>query len=199
MAAPDETESQPRSPAMAFGLLKDAIQGHSPVSILCQLTTRFLFVRRDEFHEESSEIHRHHAYIEFLSGLLASRPFPTGELKGLTVSHCDAIWRRLQDYDLAVKRALLVEAPERSGRLHELEFEAKNYSLTVRGEAYPHQLEQMAVGLYAEHDAWFQRTLGFTIREALHAVRAAMNLSAWCRHQVLSAANRADEDPTTRT
>ena len=223
MSAPDETESKPQSsanlpdantaetdsildhlrqhqsPATAFERLKDAIQGYSPVSILCQLTNRFLFVRRDEFYEESSEIHRHHAYIEFLTGLLAAQPFPTGELKELRVSHCDDTWQRLQDYYLAVQRDLCADALESSGRLHELEFDAKNYSLMVRGDAYPHQFEQMAVGLYGEHDAWFQQTLGFTIREALHAVRATMNLSAWRRHQVLSTVDRADEDQAART
>ena len=41
------------SPAMTLQLLKDAICGYSPVSVLSQLTIKFLFVRRDEFHEES--------------------------------------------------------------------------------------------------------------------------------------------------
>lgn len=137
---------QQPSPATTFQLLKDAVHGYSPVSILSQLTVRFLFVRSEEFHEESSEIHRHHACIEFLTGLLAAQPFPSGELKKPTVSQCDEIWQ-LQDYYLAVERDLMADALERTGKLHKLAFEAKNYSLMVRGEAYPHQLEQMAVGL----------------------------------------------------
>ena len=67
---------QQPSPATTFQHLKDALRGHSPVAILSQLTNRYLFVRRGEFHDEDSEIHRHHAYIEFLTGLLASEPFP---------------------------------------------------------------------------------------------------------------------------
>src|ERR1700690_984585 len=93
---------QQPSPATTFQLLKDAVQGYSPVSILSQLTVRFLFVRRDEFQEESSEIHHHHAHIEFLTGLLATQPFPSGELKHLTVSQCDEIWQRLEDYYTAM-------------------------------------------------------------------------------------------------
>ena len=110
MSAPDETESTTQSavdaptddqgvepidmlaqlrlqpsPATSFQLLKDAVRGYSPVAILSQLTVRFLFVRRDEFHEESSEIHRHHAYIEFLTGFLVSQQFPAGESKYPTV------------------------------------------------------------------------------------------------------------------
>jgi hypothetical protein len=109
--------------------------------------------------------------------------------------------------DLATAAALLSGRPkgldsERAGTdrgLHELEFGAKNYSLMVRGEAYPHQLEQMAIGLYEEHDDWFQKTLGFTIREALHAVHAAMRLSAWRRQEVLSKAENNSGDNSTRT
>jgi hypothetical protein len=186
------------SPATTFQLLKDAVHSYSPVAILSQLTVRFLFVRRDDFHEESSEIHRHHAYIEFLTGLLATRPFPACELTELTVSHCDEIWQRLQDYYLAVQRDLIADGLERTV-LHELEFESKNYSLMVRGEAYPHQLEQMALGLYEEHDGWFQKNLGFTIREALQAVQAAMGLAAWRRQQVLPKAEGDREDNSART
>jgi hypothetical protein len=153
---------QQPSPATTFQLLKDAVQGYSPVSILSRLTVRFLFVRRDEFHEESSEIHHHHAYIEFLTAFLATQPFPTGELKDLKASRCDEIWQRLKDYYTAVQRDLMADALEQTEKLHKLAFDAKNHSLMVRGGAYPHQLEQMAVALYGEHDDWFQEILGFT-------------------------------------
>ena len=43
-------------------------------------------MRREEFHDESSEIHHYHAYIAFLTGLFATQSFPSGELKELTVS-----------------------------------------------------------------------------------------------------------------
>lgn len=76
---------------------------------------------------------------------------------------------------------------------------AKNYSLIVRGEAYQHQLEQMAVGLYGEHDGWFQETLGFTIREALQSVKAAVELSAWRRHQVLPKTTGDGADSSAQT
>ena len=120
---------QEPSPATTFQLLKDAVQGYSPVCILSQLTVRFLFVRRDEFHEESSEIHHHHAYIEFLTGFLASQPFPSGELKEPTVSQCDEIWQRLQNYYTAVQRDLMADALEQTEKLHKLAFDAKNHSL----------------------------------------------------------------------
>jgi hypothetical protein len=89
---------QEPSPATTFQLLKDAVEDYSPVSILSQLTVRFLFVRRGEFHEELSEIHHHHAYIEFLTGLLATQPFPSGGLKEPTGSQCEEVWQRLKDY-----------------------------------------------------------------------------------------------------
>ena len=57
----------------------------------------------------------------------------------------------------------------------------------------------MAVGLYEEHDGWFQQALGFTIREALHAVRVAMGLSAWRRQQVLPQAGGDSGDKSART
>ncbi len=225
MSVPDEGESKPQatlpesgdpvgagapvdivaqlrqhpSPATTFKHLKDALRGHSPVAILSQLTNRYLFVRRGEFHDEDSEIHRHHAYIEFLTGLLASEPFPTGELNDLTASKCDEIWQRLQDYFVAVQRDLAADSLERTDLAHGLQFDARNHSLTVRGEAYPHQLQSMAVGLYAEHDGWFQKTLGFTIREALHAVETVFRLSAWRRGQVLSSLEGDREDAKART
>ena len=169
--------------------LNQVLEGDSPVSILAQLTNRFLFIRRDEFHDESSEVNRHHGYIEFLTGLLVTRQFPSGDPKELT-SHREEIWQRLKDYYLAVQRDLMAARLEKEDPLHSLAFDAKNYSLGVRGEAYPHQLEQMATGLYREHDEWFKNTLGFTIRDALHAFHAVMALSAW-RHQVRS----STEDP----
>lgn len=115
------------SPATTFQLLKDALQGFSPVSILSQLTVRFLFVRTDEFHEESSAIHRHHAYIEFLTGLLAAQPFPASELMEPTVSQCDEIWQRLEDYYTAIQRDLMADALDGTGKLHKLAFDAKSF------------------------------------------------------------------------
>lgn len=44
---------QQPSPATTFQLLKEAVHGYSPISILSQLTNRFLFVRRDEFHRDT--------------------------------------------------------------------------------------------------------------------------------------------------
>jgi hypothetical protein len=194
----DLLREQP-SPGTTFQRLKDAACDYSPVAILSQLTNRFLFVRRDEFHDESSEIHRHHAYIEFLTGLLASQPFPSGELKELTASGCDEIWQRLQDYFDSVQRDLLASGIEKTDLAHELQFDAKHHSLMVRGEAYPHQLESMVLGLYSEHDAWFQRNFGFTVKEALLAVDRIFRLAAWRRGEVLSKleGDRGDENRRT--
>lgn len=183
------------SPYETLEQLNRVLDGYNPVSILAQLTNRFLFIRRDEFHDESSEVNRHHAYIEFLTGLLVSRSFPTGDVKELTVAHRDEIWQRLQDYYLAVERDLMVDRLKKEDRLYSLAFDAKSYSLGVRGEAYPHQLEQMATRLYGEHGEWFEKTLGFTIRQALHAFHGVMALSAWRRHQVRS----STEDPALQT
>jgi hypothetical protein len=188
---------QQPSPAKMLQLLKDAINGYSPVSVLSQLTVRYLFVRRGEFHGESSEVHRHHAYIEFLAGFLATQPYPAGELKALTVPQCVEIWRRLQDYFDAIRTNLFADALGKADPIQELQFDARNHSLMVRGEAYPHQLEQMAIGLYEEHDTWFRENLGFTIREALNAMQCAMALSAWRRGQLLpNSESGADEDTT---
>jgi hypothetical protein len=57
----------------------------------------------------------------------------------------------------------------------------------------------MAVGLYEEHDVWFRSTLRFTVREALHAVHSAMDLSAWRRMQVLSQIEGSNEGNNART
>jgi hypothetical protein len=190
---------QQPSPATTFQRLKDVLRGYSPVAILCQFTNRFLFVRRGEFHDEASEIHRHHAYIEFLTGLLTSQPFPNGELKQLTAAGCDEIWQLLKDYFGAVQTDMFADALEKTDLAHKLQFDARNHSLMVRGEAYPHQLESMAVGLYAEHDAWFQDTLGFTIRDALLAIETVFRLSAWRRGQVLSSLEGDLEDTKARS
>lgn len=172
------------SPTETFESLKAAIEGCNPVSVLARLTNRFLFIRRDEFQEESAEVNLHHRYIEFLTGLIVSRPFPSGDLEELTAAQCDVIWERLKDYYLAVNRDLMADRLKKDDPLHSLAFDARNYSLSVRGEAYPHQLEQMATSLYGEHDDWFERTLGFTIRQALDTFHAIGVLSAWRRHQV---------------
>ncbi|MBI4596136.1 MAG: hypothetical protein HY730_07130, partial [Candidatus Tectomicrobia bacterium] len=44
---------------------------------------------------------------------------------------------------------------------------AKNDSLYVRGESYPHQLRKVAHDIWAQHDEWFTQNLGFTISDAL--------------------------------
>jgi hypothetical protein len=67
----------------------------------------------------------------------------------LTVTHCDEIWQRFSVYYLAVERDLTADALEKDDRLHSLAFDAKNYSRLVRGQAYHHQLEQMATELFS--------------------------------------------------
>lgn len=178
---------QQPSPTVTFQSLKDAVHGYSPISILSQLAVRLLFVRTDEFQSESSQFHRHHTLLEFLTGLLAVQPFPSDTPTALTVTQCDDIWKRLNDYFESIDRDLMVDSLEHN--FSELEMEAKHNSLMIRGEAYPHQLQHISLGLYQEHDTWFRNNLGFTIAEALHAVHAVTHITASRYQQTIDTLN----------
>lgn len=177
----------------AFCSLTAALQGYSPISILSVLTMTCLVVRSDQFFGEDSSVHQHHVYIEFLAGLLVSQHFPSGDLKDLSILQLEEIWKRLELYYIAVNRNIATTYPDHCDPAQELMLLAKIHSLGIRGEAHPHQLKQMILSLYGEHDAWFINTLGFTIGDALIAFAAIENLVTRRWQQVKSKISHENE------
>jgi hypothetical protein len=164
---------------VAFDALLRAVQPLDPICLLAHLTLRYLFVPADEFQPESADIHLHQTRIELLAGLLARRLFPEHPVEKITSADIDGVWYLLEEYFTAVGRELMagmIQEESQPGDLNWVLFTARNHSLSIRGDAYRHQLQEMALSLYKGHDAWFRANLGFTIQDALTAATAVMAL-----------------------
>jgi len=83
----------------------------------------------------------------------------------------------LDDYFRSISIFLTTSIPA-DGKDKEMEMvinSARIYSLYVRGESYPHQLRETAKELYAQHNDWFVKKLGFTISDALSISESITN------------------------
>ena len=161
------------TPEQAFDKLEEALSGHDPLDLLTQSSLTYLFVPASEFKGEAADTHRRARQIEFLAGLLLTRPYPTGSESSVTGRTVELVIAAVDRYFHAVSLQLVQDTNFSSlSDPARILFDAKIYSLHVRGEAYPHQLFEWAVSQYGEHDDWFRTTLGFTIAEAITIAKA---------------------------
>jgi hypothetical protein len=76
---------------IAFEGLLEAVENLDPICLLSHLTLRYLFVPADEFQSESADIHRHQTWIELLTGLLVTRPFPQQAVEPISSGVIDIV------------------------------------------------------------------------------------------------------------
>ncbi len=141
-----------------------------PIKLLSQLTLTFLFVSENELADNCQEREKWLRYIEFISGILLSKEYPKQPKLFMDGSDIDKIEKLLDSYVKNISLEVITSAPADS-RDKDFKIVAdtvKLRSLYVRGEAYQHHLLQMAEELYSEHDEWFKKNLGFTIKEAIN-------------------------------
>lgn len=160
-----------------FADLVEVLGQLDPVKLICQLTLTFLTVPEGEFIDESSEIHHWARWVEFIMGYLLTRDYPQNAKKEIDGDDLNNIEDKLEKYFSSVSLAMLSDKP-RIGENNEIDLvvnRAKSNSLYLRGETYPSQLRSVARDIYSQHDDWFIRNLGFTIRDAQDISRAIVN------------------------
>ena len=162
-------------PAAAFAKLEEFLSGQSPLALLNELVLTYLFAPAGEFQEETGDTVKWQRRIEFLAGYFLARPLSDGEVSVVDAATLETARQLLDDYYHAIDLHLLSTRSGRGGVSAEdgILWDAKSYAMYVRGEAYPHQFDEVAVELYHPHDAWFRGNLGFTIGDAI-ALAAAI-------------------------
>jgi hypothetical protein len=139
-----------------------------PVKLLSQLMLTFGTVPEGQFNGESSDVHKWARWLEFVAGYLLTRPYPDGARKEIDGNDLQGIENLLKMYFASISQTLMSDAPKsETGEVDRVLSLAKNDSLFVRGESYPHQLKEMALDIWSQHDEWFVKSLGFTINDAL--------------------------------
>ena len=140
-----------------------------PIKLLSQLTLTFLTVPEDQFNDESSDIHKWARWVEFMAGYLLTRDYPQNAKKEIDGEDLKNIEDVLTTYFGSISLYLISDKTNvgKDGEIDSVIHLAKNDSLYVRGESYPHQLRRVAHDIYTQHDDWFTQKLGFTINDAL--------------------------------
>ena len=140
-----------------------------PLKLTSQLSLTYLAVREGQFIEETSDIYKWARWIEFLAGYSLTHDYPQNVREVIDGSDLENIEDLLTKYFDSVSLCLITGRPdaEKTGKTDLVINLAKTNSLYVRGESYPHQLRRVANDIYAQHDDWFTRNLGFTIGNAL--------------------------------
>src|SRR5438045_8151923 len=136
-------------PGTAFEQLRDYVAKYDPIALLSQLTFTFLFVPATEFYGENSDCVKWQRRIEFLAGLLLTKPFPNGTqeiIDGPVIEEVEHLLDRYFD-SLGLHVADTFE-PTSDIDADALIASATIYSLFVRWVAYPHHLVVFAIGLY---------------------------------------------------
>jgi len=148
-----------------------------PIKLISQLTLTFLTVPEGQFNDESSDIHKWARWVEFLAGYYLTHDYPQNAKKEINGEDLKNIEDLLTKYFSSIALYSISDRPntEKDGEIDSVIHLAKNDSLYVRGESYPHQLQRVTHDIYAQHDDWFTRNLGFTITDALSISRAIID------------------------
>ncbi len=164
-----------------FSSLTEFVKQLDPIKLLSQLTLTFLFVPEDKFIEESSDTFKWARWIEFLAGYIVSRVYPQNARSDIDGRDLEKIEKLLDEYFRSVSVFLTTSrisngTPDKTDKeVESVVQSAKIHSLYVRGESYPYFLQEAAKRIYAPHDAWFLKNLGFTISEALLISESIIN------------------------
>ncbi len=152
-----------------FSRLAKTVDKLDPIKLLSQLTLTFLLVPVNEFLDESSNTAKWARYIEFLAGYLLSKKYPQKTKMNVDGKDIEHVEKQLEKYIQSIATYLTTSPPSRESEkdLETVIASAKIHSLFVRGESYPHLLRQTAQSIYAQHNDWFVKRLGFTIDDAL--------------------------------
>jgi hypothetical protein len=153
------------SPQEAFESLALFLEKYDGLEFLCQASMTYLFSPEGQFHSESDDAQIWGRRLEFAAGFYASRSVESSESAPVTGWILEDFKKLIDDYYLAVDLATVNRVRDGSHLGSTVE-SARIHSMHVRGEAYPHQFDEYALELYREHDAWFERVLGFTISDA---------------------------------
>jgi hypothetical protein len=163
-------------PEPAFEAFKAYVRRFDPIELLSQLAMTFLF-NPEGFQGEATDTRRWARWIEFTAGYLATIPTRSEPYEIFDGAHIEEFERLiLQYFNSFLYDAINREpdAPPWTPSESVLQT-ARNYSLWVRGDAYPHHFFEYALELYGECEDWFRANLGFTIQEAVRIFRAVTN------------------------
>jgi|LGOV01.1.fsa_nt_gb hypothetical protein len=160
-----------------FSNLIEIAKQLDPVKLLSQLTLTFLVIPKDQFIEESSDTIKWARWIEFLGGYLLSNEYPKNAKSNVDGGDLEKIEKLLDEYfnSISVYLATSISTKEKNKEMEMVIRSAKIYSLYVRGESYPHQLQELAKNIYSQHDDWFVKKLGFTIADAMSISESIIN------------------------
>lgn len=160
-----------------FSNLVELVKQLDPIKLLSQLTLTFLFVTEDKFIEENSDTVKWARWIEFLAGYILANEYPQNTKSNVDGGDLEKIEKLIDEYFRSISVFLTTSIPA-NGKDKEMETmvnHAKIYSLYVRGESYPYQLQEAAKGIYSQHDDWFVEKLGFTISDAFSISESITN------------------------
>ncbi len=163
--------------AVSFYKLKNYIFRFNPVSLISQLTLTFLVVPENEYLPDGSIASKWARWIELLSGLLLSRKQSKKKHYVLSGEKIEQIEKLVSEYFTNI-HLYLISSSKRKTNSHDTNSiieHAKLYSLSVRGESYPHLLKNMAEDLYSNFDDWFLNKLGFAIKNAITITNAIID------------------------
>ncbi len=163
------------NPSQAFSDLSTLLFMYDPIELLAQMALTHLMVPREAFQAEDSEVVDWSRKIEFLCGLLLTRPYPADSRSKPTGEDLQKVEELLSVYLREVEMDMVLgesEAKKENPWLDAFLNQMKAYAMFVRGDAYPHQTLSFARELYTPHDEWFRSHLGFTIDQALRIAAA---------------------------
>jgi hypothetical protein len=164
---PDIGSAHP-TPESAFTAFSSFVTQFDPIELLSQLTLTFLFTQESDFIGESHPARLWARWIEFTAGYLATIPERPEYVRQFDGSCMERFETLIKQYFDSFFFQFLQERPANPTRTAAdlVLIHAKNYSMYVRGDAYPHQFRSFALDLYGQHDQWFLSKLGFTIHDA---------------------------------
>lgn len=156
----------------------DFVTELDPNKLLTQLTLTHLFLPEDQYLERENEMRKWERWIEFLTGLLICKPYPSKprlEINGEHISKIENLLKTYFDNFSCMFMATHVSDNHKSSSIPELLTMSKMYSFYVRGETYPEIFFIHAMELYGDHNEWFEKNLGFTIKDAIHLSKSIEN------------------------
>jgi hypothetical protein len=124
-----------------------------PVKLISQFVLTYLTVPEGQFNDETADIHKWARWAEFLVGYLLAHNYPQNaktDIDGEDLKHIEDLLKKYFD---SITLYSTTDRPnfEKDREIDQVIHIAKNDSLYVRGESYPHQLRSVASNIYGQH------------------------------------------------
>ncbi len=150
-----------------FNALKKFLKNFDSIKLISHLSLTYLYYPGGEFKPDYDDTHTWALWIEFLVGLMTRDKIIQEDsfIHGPVLNDLEKL---IKDYFESIDKYIMSSLFEKeASRQNQLLFHLKIIALHVRGDSYPHKLQDLSTSLYTHLSKIFFEKYGFSIIDAI--------------------------------